>query len=262
MLYNIPYYPIPTGYNNATGLFTFEINQLVNFDFISINNNKIYYHTDTAEFPPPTYFNSTGVLIESINTDVATYGVNLNLNSGIIYIDSLIPGDSGNNINLNSSNSYVFFNDTSLKGGENLYSILKKPKYPLDRKNINLRSPLFSGIFNNKFYITGFYYSFATTGYLNGNINSFVGVRNFENIWSISTGLIVRKDLTSLNFNGNKYIYSGITNTQRIPINVQLSYNNQLSAINNIDIAELVVRDLNAPNSRLSGIIFRITGLA
>jgi len=262
MLYNVPYYPIPTGYKNSTGFLSFDINQLNNFDYISINNNEIYYHNNSVEFPAPVYFDSTGVLIESVNNDRETYGVNLSLNNNIINIQSLLSGEDGNNVILNSNNTGVSFNDNSLKGGQNFYAILRKPKYPTDIKNINLRSPIFSGKFIDKFYVTGFYYSYATGGYLRGNINSFIGVRNFENIWTISTGVVTRRDLNILNFNNNKYYYNDIINTLRVPVNVEVGYNNILSARNNIDVAEIVIKDLNAPTvSRLSGIIFRITGV-
>jgi hypothetical protein len=264
MLYNIPYYPIPTGYKNSTGFLNFNINELTNFDFISINNNEIYYHDNPSEFPAPVYFDTTGTLIESINNNIDTYGVNLSLNNinNNIIIKSLLSGEDGNTIILRSSNTGVTFNDTSLKGGQNFYSILRRPKYPTDIKNINLRSPIFSGKSINKFYVTGFYYSSGTTGYLKGDINSFIGVRNFENIWAISTGLVNRRDLNTLTFSNNKYYFNDILNTNRVPINVKVDYNNILSARNNIDIAEIVIKDLNAPTaSRLSGIIFRITGV-
>lgn len=262
MLLNLPYYPIPTGYYNATGSINFDINQLVNFDFISINNSLIYYNTDTTS---SEFFNSTGSLIENVNNNSELYNVKLNLQNTKIFIESLISGEDGNNIFINSNNSGITFSDIKLNGGKNFYSILKKPRYPLNRRDINLTSPLFSADFSNKFFITGFYSGFASTAYLTGFINSFSGVRDFKNIWNIATGLVIRKDLIDFKFNnlfsGNSY-YSNNTFNSKIPINVQISYNDVFS-LGAFDVAELHIKDLNAPTPRLlSGIIFRITGLA
>jgi hypothetical protein len=265
MLFNIPYYPTPTGFINATGSISFDINQLNNFDFISINNNEIFYHNNPNEFAPPLFFGSTGVFINIINENSITYGVNLRLDNNLILISSILDGDIGNNISLSSNNPNIYFNNNNLIGGQNLYSILNKPLYPLNINNINLVSPLFSGMRFDKFYVTGFYTIFAQGAFLNGNINSFVGVRDYKNIWNISTGSVIRKDLVDFKinnyFNNNSYFHNISLGTSSIPINLQISYNNSLSVPNNIDIAELTIKDLNAPTQNtLTGIIFRITG--
>lgn len=267
MLYNTPYYPIPTGYINATGFLKFDINQFNNFDYISINDNRVFYNNDLSEFNSSEFFNSTGNLIENINNNVQTYGVKLTSINNTIFIDSLISGEDGNNILLSSNNNSVTFNNNQLEGGKNIYSLLKKPRYPLNKNDINQVSPLFTGNYSDKFYVTGFYYSLATTAFLEGNINSFVGIRNFEDIWNISTGSVVSANLINFKnnnyFSGNNYYHNSFLGRTRIPINLQISYNNVLSAQNNIDVAELRIRDLNAPTlTRLSGIIFRITGLS
>lgn len=264
MLFNIPYYPIPTGYINATGFINFNINELKNFDSISINNNEIFYHNTPSEFGPPLFFNSTGVFLDSINSNSNIYGVNLTLNNNFIFIESILPGELGNNIRLSSSNSGVNFNN-SLIGGQDLFSRLRKPLYPLNNKNINLVSPLFSGYRFDKFYVTGFYNVFAQGAFLNGNINSFVGVRDYKNIWNISTGSVIRKDLVDFKLNNyydnHRYFHNISLGSSRVPINLQISYNNDFSVPNNIDIAELIIKDLNAPTvNTLSGIIFRISG--
>jgi hypothetical protein len=267
MLYNVPYYPIPTGYQNATGWLTFNITGFNNFDYIVINDNKIYYYPDLTEFNGTEFFNSTGTFIENINNNSDTYQVSLSLNNNKFIIKSLISGDGGNNITLNSNNNNVFFSNSTLEGGKNIYSILQKPQYPLNRKNLNLVSPIFSGNYSNKFYVTGFYYSLASTAFLEGNINSYVGLRNFQDIWNISTGFVTKKDLVNFKannyFNGYYYSHNAELGRSRIPIKIQINYNNILAVqSDNIDVGELVIRDLNAPTaSRLSGIIFRITGV-
>jgi len=266
MLYNIPYYPIPTGYKNATGSLKFNINDFKNFDFISINDNKIYYNNNLAEFNSAEFFNSTGTFIQNINENISAYEVKLTLNNNTIFIDALISGENGNRIFLDSNNNSVIFNNNQLEGGKDFFSILRKPRYPLNRNDINQTSPLFIGNYSEKFYVTGFYYSLASSAFLEGDINSFVGLRNFKDIWNISTGSIVRRNLVNFKDNnyssGEAYYKNDFLGTSTIPINVQISYNNILSAQNNIDVAELRIRDLNAPTaSRLSGIIIRITGL-
>jgi hypothetical protein len=266
MLFNIPYYPIPSGYITATGSVKFNINNLNNFDFISINNNEIYYHNNPSEFVAPQFFNSKEVFIESVNASIDTFQVLLQTgDNDIILINSLLSGDAGNNIRLNSNNTGVIFNNSNLIGGQNLYPILYKPLYPLNNRNPNLVLPPFSGFFSNRFYVTGFYYMYGESAFLEGNINSFLTVRNFKNIWNIATGSVNRMNLIDFRLNnlmsGNNYynLVRGV-NTRGAPIDVRISYNNELSLSNNIDIVELTIKDLNAPQSRLSGIIFRITG--
>jgi hypothetical protein len=263
MIYNTPYYPIPTGYISATGFIKLNINNLNNFDFISINQIPIYYHNDPQEYGPPSFFNSTGVFIDNINNNT-NYGIKLNIIDNTIYIASLL-GKDGNNITLSSNNSAVEFNGTGLLGGEDVYPFLSKPKYPLNKRNRNLVSPIFSGKYINRFYVTGFYTGFATTGFLNGSINSFLGVRDFKNVWNISTGFVGSLDIVDFKSQNyiidNEYIKNDIFNV-RTPINVTVKYNNNLSVSDNIDIAEIRIKDLNAPHpSLLSGINFRITGI-
>lgn len=266
MLYNIPYYPFPTGYINATGYINLDMNKLKNFDFISINNNEIFYHDNSNEFGPPDFFDSFDSFVNIINSNQNIYGVNLVTGANFISIKSILPGESGNNILLRSSNTGIIFNSNSLIGGINLYSILKKPRYPLNRKNFDLVSPPFTGIFYNKFYLTGFYTGVSEGAYLTGNINSFRNSRYFYNIWNISTGFVNvlnKVDFKLSNYiSGNSYFKTNdqILNTKS-PIEVQVFYENNLSLSNNIDIAEIIIKDLNAPQSRLSGIIFRITGV-
>jgi hypothetical protein len=266
MLFNTPYYPIPTGFINATGFVSFEISDLNNFDFISINNNEIFYNNSPLEFGPPEFFDSIESFINIINNNNNIYGVLLNSgqNNNTINIISTILGESGNNILLNSNNPSIIFNSNTLEGGKNLYSILKQPAFPSNLNNINLTSPLFSGNFINKFFVTGFYSGFASSAFLQGNINSFVGKRFFTNIWNISTGFIGIRNLVDFKsgnyINGNSYYHNMNIGRTRVPIKVQITYNNELFPTNNKDIVELNIRDLNAPISNITDIIFRITG--
>jgi hypothetical protein len=265
MLFNTPYYPIPTGFINATGFVSFQINSLNNFDFISINNNEIFYNNSPSEFGPPEFFDSIASFISIINSNNNIYGVLLDSGqNNIINISSTILGESGNNILLNSNNSNIVFNSNSLKGGQNLYSFLKKPAFPSNINNINLTSPLFSGRFVNKFFITGFYSGFAKGAFLEGNIDSFVGTRTFTNIWNISTGFVEFKDLVNFKsgnyINENGYYHNRNIGFTQVPIRTQISYNNELFPINNTDVVEFRIRDLNANANNITGIIFRITG--
>jgi hypothetical protein len=271
MIFNTPYYLIPTGYINATGSINFDINKLVNFDYIQIGNNIIYYNNEINSLD---FFINTGSLLDNVNNNPDIYNVKLNLINFInsqgstgqnIFIESLILGDQGNNILIGSNNTGIIFSNNTLQGGKNLYSILKKPKYPLNKNDLNLTSPLFSSNFSNRFYITGFYTGFATRAYLNGFIDSFLAVRNFEDIWNISTGIVTQNNLINYKsnnlFNGQNY-YSNNQFNFKTPLKVQISYSNIFSLKNNLDIAEITIKDLNAPNDRLlSGINFRITGL-
>jgi hypothetical protein len=253
---NQPYYPFPTGFRNATGFLIIDFNNIKDFDYLSINNQEIFFNNDNISYLAPIYFNTSEVLIDTINDNPLLFLVKAySGNNNIIYLDSLLSGESGNNIRLYSSNlNSILFNGNYLTSGKNYYPSLTKPSF------ININDDYyFSGILNKQVGATGFYIDY-NYGYLTGIINTFKGFRHFYNIWNISTGLAL-DSLVSFKNIDNNYINSGIFSKDKINnliFNIGYSNNKKIATEDNLDLVEIKINDLNNINN--SGIYFRISG--
>jgi len=112
---------------------------------------------------------------------------------------------------------------------------------------------------------TGFYFNASGSGNVTGNVQTFFGVRNFSDLWSLATGFSFANQI---DFRQNGYIENNgsYLNNQffekEFPhiINTTIGYSNQFNAASNsnIDISELIIKNTN--NTGVSGFNFRITG--
>ena len=259
---NLPYYPIYTGVTQASGIINFNFNQISDFDSVAINNFSITYHSDSGNFSSPSFFNSVNTLNTIINNGEINFACTSEVfnNTGILLKASTLYsiGDSGNSISTSANGNGIFALQSFLSGGKTFYPILKS--VPEDTR-------IFSGTASNSVGATGFYYDIGS-GTVLGDINSFVGLREFSGIWGVKTGQnfnLVQLLLQS----GNRYINSGNFGINNI-LFLNLTYNNQLN-INDItsDVVQLKIKDNNFTTAYSQGyiktgvtgeLIIRITG--
>ena len=259
---NLPYYPVYTGVTQATGIINFNFNQISNFDSVAINNFAITYHSDSGNFPSPSFFNSVNTLNTIINNGEINFACTSEVfnNTGILLKASTLYsiGDSGNSISTSANGNGIFALQSFLSGGKTFYPILKS--VPGDTR-------IFSGTASNSVGATGFYYEIGSGSVL-GDINSFSGVREFSGIWGIKTGQ--NFDLAQLLLeSGNRYINSGNFGINNI-LFLNLSYNNQLNISDSTsDVVQLKIKDNNFTTAYSQGyiktgvtgeLIFRING--
>lgn len=264
IIYDYPYYPVPTGYTNATGFININYNNLQNFDILSINNSEIIYNSDSDNYLAPIFFDDTEMLLYIINNNSGSFLVSAQTgsNQNIVYLNSLISGESGNSIKLSiSNNQAALFNGISLSGGKNYYPLLEKPT------SVNINSDVyFTSNLVKSIPATGFYTDIST-GYLTGLIKTYLGDRDFNGIWNLKTGL---SEYRLIDFDLNNFIESGVYKHEQVyadeRINNLIFYiiyknNKNYASLDNPDIAELTIKDLY--NTGVSGmnIMFRITGI-
>jgi hypothetical protein len=259
---NLPYYPVYTGVTQATGIINFNFNQISNFDSVAINNFAITYHSDTGNFPSPSFFNSVQTLNTIINNGEINFACTSEVfnNTGILLKASTLYsiGDSGNSISTSANGNGIFALQSFLSGGKTFYPILK---------SVTGDTRIFSGTASNSVGATGFYYDIGS-GTVLGDINSFGGLREFSGIWGVKTGQnfnLVQLLLES----GNRYVNSGNFGINNI-LFLNLTYNNQLNISDSTsDVVQLKIKDNNFTTAYGQGyiktgvtgeLIFRITG--
>ena len=259
---NLPYYPVYTGVTQATGIINFNFNQISNFDSVAINNFAITYHSDTGNFPSPSFFNSVQTLNTIINNGEINFACTSEVfnNTGILLKASTLYsiGDSGNSISTSANGNGIFALQSFLSGGKTFYPILK---------SVTGDTRIFSGTASNSVGATGFYYDIGS-GTVLGDINSFSGLRAFSGIWGLKTGQnfnLVQLLLES----GNRYVNSGNFGINNI-LFLNLTYNNQLNISDSTsDVVQLKIKDNNFTTAYSQGyiktgvtgeLIFRITG--
>lgn len=255
---NLPYYPFYTGLVQSSGIINFDFNKIINFDSVIINNFAITYHSDTGNYPSPSFFNNLNTLNNIINSNEITFECTSQIfnNTGLLLVASNLYalGDSGNSISTSSDGNGIFSLQSFLSGGKTFYPILTP-------------TGIFSGTANGYVGATGFYNDIGS-GLITGNINSFSGLREFSGVWNIKTGQNFTLD--QLSFSGNKYIGSGNFDINNI-LFLNLTYNNILDVSNNnLDIIDLKIKDNNfiniynegnLPSGVTGELIFRITGI-
>ena len=240
----------------------FNFNQISNFDSVVINNFAITYHSDSGNFPSPSFFNSVNTLNTIINNGEINFACTSEVfnNTGILLKASSLYsiGDSGNSISTSANGNGIFALQSFLSGGKTFYPVLKS--VPGDTR-------IFSGTASNSVGATGFYYEIGSGSVL-GDINSFSGLREFSGLWGIKTGQnfnLVQLLLES----GNRYINSGNFGINNI-LFLNLTYNNQLKISDSTsDVVQLKIKDNNFTTAYSQGyiktgvtgeLIFRITG--
>ena len=253
---NAPYYPQITGQSNASSIIYISENNLLDYDYLAINSNPITYLAAGGS----QYFTNTDGLISLINSSPNLYSVratNLGSNGGLstVLIDSLISGQSGNNITLQTNNtSGIILDGGNLTGGADYYPSL-------------FNFGIFSSNISGTAYQTGFYTSDLGVGTITGGISSFVGTRSFEKIWEISTGLNnILSPMTRDNMVSATQFFSLLSGDTDIGnyynfIKMAVKYYNQFPLLsNNVnDVIEITVTGYNFPAP--TGITFKITGL-
>jgi hypothetical protein len=256
---NFPYYPVPTGYQQASGVISINYSNIQNFDLISINNNSINYHSNTGIYFEPDYFHNTDSLINIINTSPTLFnctGIKLS-DSGILLIaNDFRLGFEGNDILLTGNGSGFIFSSNFLTDGRTFFPRLDP-------------TTSFSGIAQGSIGSTGIFLA-TGSGIITGDIKTFTGVRSFTGIWDIKTGI----DLL-LSFLGNNFISGEIYKNTEIfseiynNLQIQIFYDNELNTNNSdpIDISEIKIKDNNfnlldnPPTGENGEFIFRITGV-
>jgi hypothetical protein len=257
---NKPFFPIPTGFIQASTNISFNFNTIRTFDRISINNTTISYHPDESLFFAPDYFNNLDSLLSVINTNPEIFNVTgdrLN-DSGVslIALEDFRPGSGGNNLQISTTSSGIFIPSSFLTGGVTFYPEMQP-------------TSLFSGFATGKVGVTGIFME-TGSGRISGFIPTFTGVRTFTGIWNIKSGFdnnFISYFANNL-LSGEKYFSSQLFEDEFNIVQLLLSYTNQLNITENIlDVAELKVKDLNYSKIFPTGdpeisedIIFRITG--
>ncbi len=208
-------------------------------DKIYINDTVIIYDTNTGNLAP-TYFKSSGELINIINSGSGVFLATGYVGISGLYLTSLARGEDGNLIKTNSTGSVTrpVFSATGFTGGFNYY-------YPLEA------TELFSGLLDATFYSSGLY-SQTGSGYLTGTIKQLDFIRYFTGVWGLSSGDVnfqtlawvtgglsgAKSKYQNIGFTGLPF-YSG--NPDAIPFTV--TYNNFPLVLSN-DFAKLTVTGL------------------
>lgn len=234
-----PYYPIATGYKQASGTITIDYNNISVFNFITINNNSITYHNNTGIYFAPDYFYNTDSLIQIINNSPSLFscsGTKLSSSGILLTANNFSLGSEGNSITITGNNSGFKFSSSTLTGGKTLYPRL----YP---------TTIFSGTAIGSAIATGFYYQIGS-GSITGKVPTFTGTRSFTGIWGFQTG----QDFDLISFLGNnlivgnnKYFDTKTFEDDTNLIQVLVQYENQLGTNedNILDVANLKINDLN-----------------
>jgi|694.fasta_scaffold33821_4 hypothetical protein len=257
---NKPFFPIPTGFVQASTNILFDFDIIRIFDKLSINNTTITYHPDSSFYPAPDYFNDLDSLLSIINTNPNIFNVTGtkldDFEINLLALNDLRPGSGGNNLQTSTTSSGIFIPTNFLTGGETFYPIMAP-------------TSLFSGFATGKVGVTGIF-SETGSGIISGFVPTFTGIRTFTGIWNIKSGF--NNNFRSYFANNlivdNKYFSSQSFENESNIVQLLVSYTNQLNITENIlDVAELKVKDLNYNKIFPTGdpdisdeIIFRITG--
>jgi hypothetical protein len=276
------YYPVPTGFTFSEVLLNIDYNNINNFEYISINNNDILYNTDTSLYPAPSYFNSNETLVSIINASTNVFLCSGEIINSNIRLYSTLKGASGDlNVVTNSSGVTVLEKISGINIYPRLYKVVTERNLNCiddDPALINLpgnctfsfnrviKNPIMTGNISDALLATGFYVSNQGSGNITGNVMTFVGVRNFFDVWDIATGNSRRPYLSFLQNNfisGSSYYKNSQFGTSPGNINLRAFYLNYLNTTptEEADVADLIIKDLNNPNLSETGIIFRLNGL-
>jgi len=244
-----------TGYVNSKAIL--DYGTPLDFDWVSINNNSITYNGDSGNWIAPDYFSTSGQLLSIINSNPFVFLVTGYVSNNKIILESLLSGQTGNNIlinagrGLNTGNQTPYFNANTLVSGQDLY-----------RKIYG--TGVYSGHLSAVFYNTGYFVNNNATGFITGFVPTFQGVRTFTGIWGLVTGNF---------FTGyNNFLQNGFTGVSGLSyrntiggtsyaitpqnIDMGLLYNDMFDTQTNTDIAKLTVSGVN-----LSGVSKLITGV-
>jgi hypothetical protein len=269
------YDPIPTGFTFSKVLFNINYNLLNNFDFLSLNGNTIIYHPDSSFYSPPTYFNSNETLISIINASSDIFLCTGEVLGSNIQLYSNLKGESGN-INLTSNSTGLEI--INFISGLNIYPRLYKIVTERSKNCVDddpnctfsftkkIKDPIMTGNLGDSILATGFYYSSNGSGNITGNVPTFTGIRNFTDVWDIATGNLTRNYLSFLQNNfisGNSFYKNTLFGTAPQNVNLRVFYLNYLNTSNQeeVDVVDLIVKDLNNPSLSESGIVFRLNGI-
>ena len=259
---NYPYYPMVTGYRTATAKITLNTGGFTVADYLSINNKTISYNSDTINYTAPDFFYTPSDLLNIINDNPLVFYCVGSLNSNVLTLSGALKGASGNSIAIGSGNGtgFALYSNT-LTGGVD-YNLRLYP------------STNFSGYGNTTIAVTGYSTGIAS-GTINGNINKYLGKRNFSDIWAINTGTktfgipIYFTGLSPFNTT-NSGLLSGninyINNTGYTATNnnvgINMTYSNIFTDAN-YDVADLTVRinNFGISGNIISGSTFRLSGI-
>jgi hypothetical protein len=257
---NKPFFPIPTGFIQASTNISFDFDTIRTFDRLSINNTTISYHPDSSLYPAPDYFNNLDSLLFIINSNPEIFNITGekldDFEIGLSALNGLRPGSGGNNLQVSKRSSGIFIPADFLTGGQTFYPIMS----PIS---------LFSGFATGKVGVTGIF-SETGSGAISGFVPTFTGIRYFTGIWNIKSGFnnSFRSYFANNLISGNNYFSSQLFQNEYNIVQLLISYNNQLNTTENIlDVANLKIKDLNYNKIFPTGspdvtgeIIFRITG--
>jgi hypothetical protein len=248
-------YGEPTGFINSTG--AIQYNNPINFDLIEINGIQIRYNDDTDNFVAPDFYSSFDSLLDIINSNPLAFLVSGSSDVDTIYLSSLVSGEQGNNITLfgaGSTGNLSFFDNASMIGGEDLYRLISGTgEY---NTCVNIEVPL-----------TGFYSSNGGSGFITGDISTYLGERNFFDVWNIATGSLPNiVGFKEENLVDGEDYFSQISGPQVgvAPSNFRifLNYDNIFDEPLISDVVKLTLRDNNFTGiSGNNEIEFIITGL-
>jgi hypothetical protein len=263
-----PYYPIASGFVSATGSVEIDYSKINNFDYFTIYGNNFVYHSDTSQFPSPSFFNNNDTLYQIISGISADLGLLSNFNNNIFSFGSLRTGVDGNSI-ITTTNTGAF-KVFGMSGGKNLYPRIYNYYYVMTPggsiSGIEIL-PIVTGSIDRFILATGFYFSNSGTGTVTGNISTFTGVRYFTGVWDIATGNLLTPFESFFRYrwiSGNSFIKNNTYNPDYLNyINARVFYLNQLSTFGyeEPDIVDFIINDRYNPDISGSGIIFRLSGV-
>lgn len=262
-----PYYPIPTGFINASGYIEVDFSKIKNFDYFTIYGNNFIYHSNISEYPFPSYFSNMETLYQIVSGIGPDLGISSLLDDNKIFIKSLRTGTLGNTP-ITTTNTGAF-NIFGMSGGQDIFPRIYNYYYVINNGYISGIEivPMVTGSINSFILATGFYYSNSGTGTVTGNISTFTGVRYFTGVWDIATGNIstpFQSFLSNRWISGNSFIRENNYSPNYLNyIKLRAFYLNQLSTFlfESPDIADLIIKDNNNPDISGSGIIFRLSGV-
>lgn len=260
------YYPIPTGFINATGYVQIDYSKINNFDYFTVFGNNFVYHSNTSEYPFPSFFNNIDTLSQLLSGVGLDLGISSTFQNNEIFITSLRQGSLGN-IPITSTNTGAFIT-LGMSGGRDIFPKVYNYYYTINDGFISGTeiTPKISANINDVFLGTGFYFSNSGKGTVTGTINTFTGVRYFTGLWDIATGNnrnSFRSFLRNRWISGNSFITNNFFNSVSLNyINIRTFYLNQFDTFKfeENDIVDLIIKDKNNPEISESGIIFRLEG--
>jgi hypothetical protein len=262
-----PYYPIPTGFINASGYIEVDFSQIRNFDYFTIYGNNFVYHSNSSEYPFPSYFNNIDTLYQIITGIGPDLGISSVLDNNKIFINSLRTGSLGNTP-ISTTNTGAF-KILGMSGGQDIFPRVYNYYYVINDGVISGIEivPMVTGNINRFILATGFYYSNSGTGTVTGNISTFTGIRYFTGVWDIATGNLttpLQSFLRNRWISGNSFIQNNEYSPNYLNyINTRVFYLNQLATFTfeEPDLVDLIINDYNNPDISGSGIIFRLSGI-